>query len=67
MNNCHLGGSKNGAVQRTGVSLGLGNVSMKGFLEKAHVASPGLAGLVIPWARGMGFAHQLSRSLRNGL
>lgn len=44
MNNCHLEGSKNGAVQRTGLGLGLGNISMKGFLKKACVTCPGLAG-----------------------
>lgn len=62
MNNCHLEGSKNGAVQKTGLGLGLGHISMKGFLNKACVAALGLAGLVIPQARGMGFAHQLLRS-----
>lgn len=62
MNNRHLEGSKNGAVQKTGLDVGLGNISTKGFLKKARVASPGLAGSVIPRARGVGFAHQLSRS-----
>lgn len=66
MDSCHLEGSKNGAVQRIGLSLGLGNISMKGSLKKACITSPDLAGLVIFQQEERG-AHHLLKSFWNRL
>lgn len=39
----------------------------EGIFEENWVSSPGLAGWVMPWVGGMGFAHQLPRSFRGRL
>lgn len=39
----------------------------EGIFEENWVSSPGLAGRVMPWVGGMGFAHQLPRSFQDRL